>query len=67
MEERVNNNDIGIQTINPGRKNQVEPKAMGPAIPRAANGIQEKPAQKLPQMGTGEGRDFMPDDGSGVF
>jgi hypothetical protein len=37
MEERVNNNDIGIQTINPGRKNKVEPKAMGPVIPCAAN------------------------------
>jgi hypothetical protein len=37
MEERVNNNDIGIQAINSGGKNNIEAKAADPAIPGAAN------------------------------
>jgi hypothetical protein len=40
---------------------------MDPAIPGAADGIQEKPGEKLQQVGTGNGRNFMPDDSPGVL
>jgi hypothetical protein len=47
MEERVNDDDIGIQTIDSGRKNQIETNSVDPAIPRPAGGIQENPGKKL--------------------
>ena len=40
---------------------------MDPAIPRAANRIQQEPGEKLEEMGTGDGWHFMPDDRSGVL
>jgi len=67
MEERVNNDNIGIQTINSWRKNQVEPQPMGPAIPRTAERIQKKPGDKLQEMGAGDGRNFAPEDRSGLL
>ena len=35
---------------------------MDPAIPRAANPIQEEPSEKLQDMGTGDGWHFMPEN-----
>jgi hypothetical protein len=67
VEERVNDDNIGIQTINSRRENEVKAGSVDPAIPRAAEGIQEKPGEKFQKMGTGEGRNFMPEDGSGVL
>ena len=40
---------------------------MDPAIPRAENPIQQEPSEKLQKMGTGNGRNFMPDDRPGVL
>jgi hypothetical protein len=37
MEERVNDNDVGVQAIDSGGKNKIEAKAADPAIPCAAN------------------------------
>jgi hypothetical protein len=37
LEERVDDDYIGIQTIDSRRKNEVEAEAMDPAIPRAGN------------------------------
>jgi len=67
MEKRVNHDDISVQTVNSGRNDKVEPKPTDPAIPRAANRIQEKPGEELQEMGTGNGRNFMPDDGAGFL
>jgi hypothetical protein len=67
MEERVNNDNIGIQTINSGRKNEVEVNSVDPAISCAADGIQEKPGEELQKMGTGNGGNFVPDDDAGVL
>jgi len=33
MEERVNEDNIGVQTVDSGRKNEVEAKSMDPPIP----------------------------------
>ena len=67
MEKRVNNNDVGVQTVNPERKNKIEAKSADPAIPGAADRIQEKPGDKLQEMRTGDGRNFVPDDRPGVL
>jgi hypothetical protein len=66
MEKHVNDDDVSIQTIDSGRKNEVETSSVDPAIPRPANGIQEKPSNKLEEMGTGDGGNSMPKDGPGV-
>jgi hypothetical protein len=58
----VNDDDIGVQTVNSRRNDKIEPKSVDPAIPRAADGIQEKPGEELQEMGTGNGRNSMPDD-----
>ena len=39
--ERVDNNDIGIQTVNSGRNDKVETKSVDPAAPCATDGIQD--------------------------
>ena len=67
MEERVNDDNIGVKTVNSRRNDKVEPKSMDPAIPREPDGIQEKPGEKLQEMRTGDGRNFMPDDRPGVL
>src|SRR6266852_1368125 len=67
MKKRVNDDNVGVETVNSGRKNKIEPQSADPAIPRAAERIQEKPGDKLQEMGTGDGRDFMPDDRAGVL
>ncbi len=64
MEERVNEDDVGVQTVNSRRKNKVEPQAMDQAVPRTAERIQEKPGNELQEMGAGGGRDFVPEDRS---
>ena len=35
IEERVSDDDIGVQTVDSGRKNDVEAKSMDPPIPCA--------------------------------
>src|SRR6266852_2425364 len=67
MEERVNEDNVSVQTVNSRRKNKVEAQSMDQAIPRTTERIQEKPDDKLQDMGTGAGRDFMPDDRAGVL
>jgi hypothetical protein len=67
MEERVNDDDIGVQTVDSGRNDKIEPKSVDPAIPRAADGIQKKPGEELQEMGAGNGRNFMPDDRAGFL
>ena len=39
--ERVNNNDIGIQTVDSGRNDKVETESVDPAAPCATDGIQD--------------------------
>jgi len=65
--ERVNDDDIGVQTINSRRKKEVEAKSMNPPIPRVADRIQEKPREELEEMRTGKRRDFVPNDHTGVL
>jgi len=65
MEERVNDDDIGVQTVNSRREDQVESKPLEPAIPCARKRIQKKPGKELQEMGTGNGGNFMPEDRSG--
>jgi len=67
MEERMNYDNIGIQRVDSCRQDEVEPKAMNPAIPRAENPIQQEPREKLQKMGTRDGRNLMPEDGAGIF
>ncbi len=67
MEERVDDDNIGVQTVNSRRNDKVEPNSMDPAIPRAADGIQEKPGEKLQEMRTRDGRNIVPDDRPGVL
>jgi hypothetical protein len=67
IEKSVNDDDIGVQTVNSRRNDKIEPKSADPAIPRAADGIQEKPGEELQEMGTGNGRNFMPDDRAGFL
>jgi hypothetical protein len=67
MEERVNDDDVGVQTVNSGRNDKVEPNPVDPAIPRAADRIQEKPGEELQEMGTGNGRNSMPYDRAGFL
>jgi len=66
MEERVNNHDVGIQAIYSRGDDKIEVKPTDPAIPHAPDGIQQKPGEKLQEMRTGEGGDFVPDDGAGA-
>src|SRR5260370_31209912 len=40
MEKRLNDANFGAQTVNSGRKDEIEPKPLAPAIPCAADGIQ---------------------------
>jgi len=67
MEERVNNDNIGVQTINARRKNEVASNSAHPTIPSAANPIQQEPSEKLQNMGTRDGGNFMPDNALGVL
>jgi hypothetical protein len=67
MEKRVNDNDVGVQTVNSGRNDKVEAKSADPAIPGAADRIQEKPGEKLQEMGARDGRNSVPDDRPGVL
>jgi hypothetical protein len=67
IEKRVNDNEVGVQTVNSGRNDKVEAKSADPTIPYAADRIQEKPGEKLQEMGAGDGRNFMPDDRPGVL
>ncbi len=67
MEKRVNDDNFGAQTVNSGRKDEIEPKPLAPAIPCAADGIQKKPSEKSQEMGTRDGGNLMPDDSPGVW
>jgi hypothetical protein len=67
MEERVDEDDVRVQRVDSGRKNEVEPESADQAIPGTAERIQEKPSDKLQEMGTGHGRNFVPEDCSGVL
>jgi len=66
-EERVNDDNIGVQTVDSGGKNEVEAKSMDPQIPCARKRIQEQPGEESQEMGTGNGTNFMPDDRSGAL
>jgi hypothetical protein len=46
MEERMNENHIGIETVYSWGKDKIEPERMDPAIPGATDGIEEKPEKK---------------------
>jgi hypothetical protein len=37
IEKSVNDDDIGVQTVNSRRNDKIEPKSADPAIPRAAD------------------------------
>ena len=39
LEERMNDDNIGVHAVNAGRNDKVEPKPVDPAIPRAADRI----------------------------
>jgi len=67
MEECVNDDDIGVQTVNSGRNDKVEPKSLEPAIPRTRDRIQKKPGKESQEMGTGNGGDLMPEDRAGFL
>jgi len=66
VEEHVDNDNIGVQTVNSRRNDEVELKSMNPAAPRAHNPIQKKPGKKLQKVGTRDGRNFMPKDSAGI-
>ena len=63
----MNKDNIGIQTVNSWRNDQVEPKSVNPAIPRAENPIQQEPGEKSQEMRAGNGRNSMPKDGAGIL
>ena len=67
MEKRVNDDNVGVQTINSGRKDKVEPKSMDPAIPKATDPVQQEPGEKLQELRAGHGWHSMPDDRSRVL
>jgi hypothetical protein len=67
MEERVDEDDVRVQRVDSGRKNEVEPQSADQAIPGTAERIQEKPSYELQEMGTGHRRNFVPEDCSGVL
>ena len=64
MEEYVDEDDIGVQAVDSRRKNEVKSKPANPAIPRAANGIQEQPSKEVQQVESRDGRHAMPDNGA---
>ena len=66
MEERMNDDHVGMQTVNPRRKEKVKPESTEPAIPGAENGIQQKPGKELQEVRTGNGWNFMPNKDAGV-
>jgi len=65
MEQSMNKDDVRVETVDSGRKNQVAANAVDPAIPAAANRIQKKPAKKLQHMRSRDGGNFVPEDASG--
>lgn len=64
MEQSMNKDDVRVETVDSGRKNQVAANAADPAIPAAANRIQKKPAKKLQQVRSRDGGNFVPEDAS---
>jgi hypothetical protein len=64
MEEHVNEDDVGVQTVDSGRENKVEPQSVDHAIPRTTERIQEKPGDELQEVGAGGGGDSVPEDRS---
>jgi hypothetical protein len=67
MEERVNDDDVGVQTIDARRNDEIETKTTDAAIPRAEERIQKNPGQESQEMRTGDGRNFVPGDGPGAW
>src|SRR5260370_41845332 len=62
MEERVNDDNIGVQTIDSRRNNKIEANAAHCTVQSAQERIQKKPGEKLQEIMTGNGRNFMPDN-----
>src|SRR5713226_6206648 len=55
MKKRVNDDNMGVQTVNSLRNDQVEAKPVDTASPRATDRVQQERSEKLQEMGTGDG------------
>jgi hypothetical protein len=62
----VDEDDIGIETIDSGGKYEIEAEAVKKVIPSATKPVQQKPGKKLQEMGARDGRDSAPKQGAGV-
>lgn len=62
MEQRMNKDDVRVETIDSRRQNQVTANAVDPAIPSAAKRIQEKPREELQELRPGNRRNLVPDN-----
>jgi hypothetical protein len=67
MEQGMNDDNVGVEAIDSGRKNEVEAKSVDGAIPGAAKRVEKKPGNKLQEVGTRDGRNFVPEDGAGIL
>ena len=56
----MNDDGIGIETVDAGRKHEVVANSLDPAIPAAAKRIQQQPSQELQEMRPGNRRHLVP-------
>ena len=65
MEKGVNNDNVGVRTINSGGQDKIERSAAEGGVRPTPQAVEIKPANKLQQMRSPDERDFVPEDASG--
>lgn len=66
-EQGVDDDNIGVEAVDTGRKYEIEAKPLDRAIPGAPQRIQKKPAEKLKEMRAGNRRNPVPEDDTRGF
>jgi hypothetical protein len=62
MKDRVHKDEIGIGSIDAGRKDGVEAKMAKPAVAQAAETVSEDPEKESEEMRRGQSGNAMPED-----
>jgi hypothetical protein len=66
MEESVNDDHIGVGTVDAGREDEIKGSAAKKPVAPARKTVAVKPEQKLKEMRTRHGRDSVPIDAGEV-
>ena len=61
-EQSVDDDEVGVETVDAGGENEIEAQAAGDAMPVAHSGVGNDPEEKFEKVWAGDGWDAMPSD-----